>query len=250
MVLPRLIAVLTLAQGGIVIQPVRFKLQNPIHSDARHAVEAFEGWEADELILLDVSREPQRNLPEIIERVTETCFIPTTCGGWITDMEYADHLVRAGADKITVNTVLHDDPDFITELADTFGRQAVVVSIDVKDGEAVVDRGRRRTGVSALSAALRASSLGAGEILLNDVDHDGARKGYNLPLLKEVCEAVDIPVIAFGGAFRWGHLIEGVEVGASAVAAANVFHYTEGAIRKAKAFMRDAGIEMRSEILL
>lgn len=243
---PRVIAVV-IVNRGVVVQSVNFRHTNPIHSDAVHAIEAFEGWAADEIVLLDVSREPDPNFADTLERVTANCFVPVTAGGWITSMEYADTLVRRGADKIVINTILQDDPDLVTELSENFGAQAVVASIDVRKGEVRVDRGRRRTGVEALTWAQRAVSLGAGEILLNDIDHDGARRGYNLPLLREIANGVDVPVIAFGGVFSWDHLVEGLGAGASAVAVANQFHYKESAVRKAKKYLREHGIEVRGE---
>ncbi len=248
MPLARVIAVVILNRG-VVVQSEQFRHTHPIHSDAIHAIEAFDGAVADEIVLLDVSREPDPGFADTLERVTSTCFVPVAAGGWITDLPYADELIRRGADKIVVNTTLLDDPYLVTALAENFGAQAVVASIDAKDGEAWVDRGRRPTRLDALSWAQRAVSLGAGEILLNDIDHDGARKGYNLPLLREVCEAVDVPVIAFGGVFTWDHLVEGIEAGASAVAAANQWHYKEGAISKAKAHLRAAGVEVREEVM-
>lgn len=229
---------------------MRFRHTNPIHSDAIHAIEAFDSAAADEIVLLDVSRQKDERFPEILDHVTSTCFIPVTAGGWVTSLDYADTLFRNGADKIVVNTALEDDQELVRGLADTFGSQAVVASIDVKDGESVVDRARRGTALDGLTAALRATALGAGEILLNDVDHDGNRQGYNLPLLREVSEAVEVPTIAFGGVFEWRHLLEGLEAGASAIAAANIFHYTEGAIRKAKTYLREHGVEVREPVVV
>ena len=234
---------------GVVVQSVKFRHTNPIHSDAIHAIEAFDSWAADEIVLLDVSREPHGDFPEILEHVTSTCFIPVAVGGWITDLDYAARLVSAGADKIVLNTAFHDDPALITELVEVYGSQAVVASVDAKDGQAWVDRGRRETGADARTWALRATELGAGEILLNDIDHDGNRGGYNLPLVREISEVVDVPVVAFGGVSTWDHLVEGLRAGADAVAAANVWHYTEGAIRKAKAHLFECGIEVRREMV-
>jgi cyclase len=246
---PRVIAVVIVNQG-IVVQSEQFRHTHPIHNDALHAIEAFDAAAADEIVLLDVSREPDPDFADTLERVTDTCFIPVSAGGWITSMDYAHELTQRGADKLVVNTILEDDPELVTELSQVFGRQAVVASIDVKDGYSWVDRGRRQTGLDALSAALRATQLGAGEILLNDIDHDGNRRGYNLPLLRKVAEGVTVPVIAFGGVAKWEHLVEGLEAGASAVAAANIWHYKEGAIRKAKKYLRENGIEVRNEVLL
>lgn len=246
---PRVVAVV-IVNRGVVVQSVNFRHTNPIHSDAIHAIEAFDAAAADEIVLLDVSREHDPNFPDILEHVTSTCFIPVSAGGWITSLKYAHELVRRGADKLVVNTILADDPGLVTDLAETFGSQAVVASVDARGGEVWVDRGRRRIASDALTWAQRAVSLGAGEILLNEIDHDGARGGYDLPLLRKVCENVEVPVIAFGGVFEWQHLVEGLEAGASAVAAANIWHYTEGAIRKAKAYLREQGIEVRDELLL
>lgn len=246
---PRVIAVV-IVNRGVVVQSVNFRHTNPIHSDAIHAIEAFDSWAADEIVLLDVSRKKDERFPEILEHVTSTCFVPVSAGGWITDGFYADKLFRAGADKLVVNTIFETDTQLVESLSQHYGAQAVVASVDVKDGEVWVDRGRHPTGVDALSWAERAVRLGAGEILLNDIDHDGARNGYNLELVRQVSEAVEVPVIAFGGVFTWDHLLEGLEAGADAVAAANIWHYTEGAIRKAKKHLRENGIEVRDEVLL
>ncbi len=249
MPIPRVIAVV-IVNRGVVVQSERFRHTHPIHSDAVHAIEAFDAAAADEIVLLDVSREPDPDFADTLERVTATCFVPVAAGGWITSLDYADELVRRGADKLVVNSALKVNPTLVTEMSETFGSQAVVASIDVKEGWAVVDRGRSPTGSDALSWAQRAVSLGAGEILLNDIDHDGARRGYNLPLLQKVSEGVNVPVIAFGGVFSWEHLVEGLEAGASAVAAANQWHYKEQGIRKAKKHLRKAGYEVRDEVLL
>ena len=137
-------------------------------------------------------------------------------------------------------------------LARRYGRQCIVASMDVRRAEdgtvrAAVDRGQRLTGATPVDWALRAQRLGAGEIFFNSIDHDGARKGYDLRTLATVCAAVEIPVIAFGGVFTWDHLVEGIKAGAAAVAAANIFHYTEHSTRKAKAFLAQAGVPVRRE---
>jgi cyclase len=249
MTFPRVIAVV-ICNKGTVVQSEKFRHTHPIHSDALHAIEAFDAASADEIVLLDVSRKKDERFPETVDRVTGGCFLPVAAGGWVTNLDYAHELTRHGADKLVVNTILEDDPELVTELSQVFGRQAVVASIDVKDGYSWVDRGRRQTGLDALSAALRATQLGAGEILLNDIDHDGSRQGYNLPLLRKVAEGVSVPVVAFGGVSEWQHLLDGLEAGASAVAAANKWHYSEGAIRKAKKYLRENGIEVRNEVVV
>jgi cyclase len=184
--------------------------------------------------------------------VSRHCFVPLTAGGWIVDEDYAKTLLRSGADKLVVNTAVADDPKLVTALSLRFGRQCIVASMDIKRADdnrstVYVDRGRRDTGKEVAAWARRACELGAGEILFNSIDHDGARKGYELKALRQVCEAVDVPVIAFGGVFTWQHLVDGIGAGADAVAAANIFHYSEQATRKAKAFMAQSGVLVRRE---
>jgi cyclase len=173
-------------------------------------------------------------------------------GGWITDEFYGRELLSRGADKLVVNSAVKAKPELVTRLADRFGRQCVVASIDFSRDQAgiarvCIDRGRDCLDVSPEAWAARAEGLGAGEILLNCIERDGFRKGYDLEALSKVCSAVSIPVIAFGGVFRWRHLIEGVRAGAHAVAAANIFHYTEHSTKHAKRAMADAGIAVRKE---
>jgi len=248
----RLIAVLIL-RNGQVVQSVRFKHTNVIHSDPVHAIEAFNKWAVDEIAMINVSREQgsRDQFAESVAKVSRHCFVPLSVGGWITDAEYAHTLLRSGADKLIINSALADDPQLVTGLSVRLGRQCIVGSLDVKrtDGKPTVfvDRARRDTQQDPVSWARRACEIGAGEILFNSIDHDGARKGYDLETLRQIGAAVDVPVIAFGGVFTWNHLVEGIEAGADAVAAANIFHYSEHATRKAKAFMADAGVSVRKE---
>ncbi len=244
----RLIAVLILRDGAVV-QSVRFKHTNSIHYDPVHAIECFNKWAVDEIVILNVSREAgsREGFADVVKRISQKCFVPLSVGGWITDQDYARSLLNAGADKLVVNTILADDPALMEALARRFGRQCMVASMDVQNGQAVVDRGRRPTGVGPVEWAKRAVQLGAGEIFFNSIDHDGARKGYDLETLKAVCAALDVPVIAFGGVFKWDHMVEGIRAGADAVAAANIFHYTEHATMKAKRHLAEAGVAVRSE---
>lgn len=247
----RLIAVLILRDGQVV-QSVRFKHTNVIHYDALHAIEAFNKWAVDEIVILNVSRDSstREQFLEVVDRVSAHCFVPLAAGGWINDEDYAHRLLRSGADKLVLNTALADEPELLKRLSSRYGRQCVVASIDVKRdstgaSQIAVDRGGRLIGTSPEIWAARAVDLGAGEIFLNSVDHDGARKGYDLESLARVCRAVSVPVVAFGGVFGWEHLVEGIAAGASAVAAANQFHYTEQSTRKAKSYLAAAGIPVR-----
>lgn len=249
----RLVAVI-IVRDEQVVQSVKFKHTNAIHYDAVHAIECFNKWAVDEIVVLNVSRERQsRDLfARTLERISRECFVPLSAGGWVDDAEYASQLLRSGADKLVINTAFADGASLTNELSGRYGRQCIVASMDVKQGETGqttvwVDRGRRDTGFSAAEWARHVVANGAGEIFFNSIDHDGNRRGYNLAVLQDVCRAVDVPVIAFGGVFSWGHLREGLDAGAQAVAVANQFHYTEQSTRKAKKFLIDSGEVMRAE---
>ena len=244
----RLIAVLILRDGAVV-QSVRFKHTNSIHYDPVHAIECFNKWAVDEIVILNVSRQAasREGFAEVVKRISQKCFVPLAVGGWVTDAGYARGLLNAGADKLVVNTILADDPPLMEALSRRFGRQCMVASMDVNNNQVWVDRATRATGVEPAAWAKRAVELGAGEIFFNSIDHDGARRGYDLGTLRAVCAAVDVPVIAFGGVFKWEHLVEGIRAGADAVAAANIFHYTEHATMKAKRYLAEAGISVRTE---
>lgn len=249
----RLIAVLILRDGRVV-QSVRFKHTNAIHYDPIHAMDCFNKWAIDEIVMLNVSRDPLSRdaFADAVASVSSSCYVPLAAGGWITDEDYAARLLNSGADKLVLNTALADAPELVTRLARRYGAQCIVASVDVKQNDAghsvvVADRATRMVAPDPAAWAARAESLGAGEIFFNSVDHDGARKGYHLDCLKRVCAAVRIPVIAFGGVFTWQHLVEGVNAGAAAVAAANIFHYTEQSTKKAKRHLAQAGISVRNE---
>lgn len=247
----RLIAVIIVRQGQVV-QSVQFKHTNIIHYDAVHAVEAFNSWDVDELVLLNVSRkeESQEEFLRVVENTSKYCFIPLAAGGWINNAEYAGRLLRSGADKLVLNTALADKPELVIELSNRYGAQCIVASMDAKrstGGKPTVwvDRGRRDTGLVPEDWARHAQTLGAGEIFFNSIDHDGARKGYDLESLPRICNAVSIPVIAFGGVFEWDHLLAGINAGVDAVAAANIFHYTEHSTKKAKSYLIGHGVDIR-----
>jgi imidazole glycerol-phosphate synthase subunit HisF len=247
----RLIAVIIVRQGQVV-QSVQFRHTNVIHYDAAHAVEAFNSWDVDEMVLLNVSRKAETRdaFLRVVENASRHCFVPLSVGGWITDADYAARLLRSGGDKLVLNTAIATNKDLVSLLSRRYGAQCIVASIDVKrslnDEPTVhVDRGRTDTRREPADWACEAAALGAGEILFNSVDHDGARRGYDLSSLRRVCQAVQIPVIAFGGAFEWRHLEEGIAAGADAVAAANIFHYTEHSTKKAKAYLLQRGVPIR-----
>ena len=248
----RLIPVLIL-RDGMVVQSIQFKHTNVIHWNAVTAVDFFNRWAVDEIVVLDVSRKKRKRekFYEVVDALSRKCFVPLTVGGWVDSVEEIRSLLRLGGDKVTINTEAVRRPELITEAAKVFGSQCIVASIDAKhhggdDYEVYIDRGREPTGISPVDWARQVRERGAGEIFLNCIDRDGFRQGYDLALVRAVASAVDIPVIAMGGVFEWQHLVDGItEGGADAAAAANIFHYTEHSTRKAKDYMRAAGVEVR-----
>jgi cyclase len=248
----RLIPTLVL-RDGTVVRSVNFKHTNVIHWKPMTAVDFFNKWAVDEIVLLDVSRDrsERARFYEVVAGLSRKCFVPLTVGGWVTDVDEVRKVLRLGADKVAINTEAVRRPAFLTECARVFGAQCMVAAIDVRrdpDGTPVVwvDRGRERTGWEAVAWAREAERHGAGEIFLTSIDRDGAGVGYDLDLVRAVVDAVSVPVVAFGGAFTWQHLADGILVGgADAVSAANVFHFTEQSTRKAKDFLRKSGIDVR-----
>ena len=252
MVKKRLIPALIIRDGSVV-QSIQFRHTNVIHWKPLTAVDFFNRWAVDEIVVLDVSRDLARRerFYEVVDGLSKKCFVPLTVGGWVTAVDEVRRLLRLGADKVVINTEAVRRPAFITECAAVFGSQCMVVSIDVRTpaGEArqvYIDRGRAAAGLDPVAWARTAQERGAGEIFLTSIDHEGMRGGYDLELVRAVAEAVTIPVVAFGGVFTWQHLVDGILAGkADAVSAANILHYTEHSTKKAKDYMRRAGIDVR-----
>jgi len=259
----RLIPCLFLRNGALV-QSRGFKryqmLGNPIV-----AVDRYNQWGVDELVYIDISpgeytglnREDvaihaRTNILDIIRDVSKKCFMPLTFGGGIRTLANIGERLSVGADKVTVNTAAVDRPAFISDAAREFGSQCIVLSIDAKkleDGRYIVMKGgKTATELDVVAWAKQGVELGAGEIFLNSVDRDGTQQGYALDLIKQVTDAVTIPVIACGGVGTWEHMAEGItQGGASAVAAANIFSYKEQSILEAKKFLVAAGLNFRPE---
>ncbi|MFC7244879.1 imidazole glycerol phosphate synthase subunit HisF [Catellatospora aurea] len=214
---------------------------------------AYDAAGADEITFLDVSAsfEGRGTMLEVVRRTAETVFIPLTVGGGVRSVEDVDVLLRAGADKVGVNTAAIHRPELITEIARRFGSQVLVLSLDVrrlKDGagfEVTTHGGRKSAGLDAIEWARRVADLGAGEILLNSMDADGTKEGFDLELIKEVRAVVDIPVIASGGAGKAAHFPPAVDAGADAVLAASVFHFGDVTIGEVKTALRGAGHPVR-----
>lgn len=208
---------------------------------------------ADELVFLDItaSHEERDTRVELAARTGEEVFIPYTIGGGIGSIEDIREILKAGSDKVSVNTAAVNDPTLINRAAERFGNQCIVVAIDARsrhDGswEVFTHGGRNPAGIDALLWAREVENRGAGEILLTSMDRDGTKLGYDIPLTAAVCDAVSIPVIASGGAGNLEHLAEAVlQTGCDAVLVASIFHYGEHSIVEAKAYMASRGIEMR-----
>jgi cyclase len=214
---------------------------------------AYDRAGADELVFLDITASSQHRetMDEVVRRTAEQVFIPLTVGGGVRSVADVDRLLRAGADKVALNTAAIARPELLTEAAARFGSQCIVVSVDARrtsDGEGfevTTHGGRQGTGMDAVRWAERATALGAGEILLNSMDADGTGNGFDLPLIRAVRGAVHVPVIASGGAGRLEHFAPAVEAGADAVLAASLFHFGRLGIAEVKESLRAAGHPVR-----
>jgi len=209
---------------------------------------------ADELCFLDItaSHEERGTLLDIVARTAEVCFMPLTVRGGVRTPEDARALLLAGADKVAVNSAAVARPELVADLAERFGSQCVVASVDARrvgDGkwEIFTHGGRRPTGIDAVAHALRLADLGAGELLVTSMDSDGTKAGYDLALTRAIADQVSVPVIASGGVGTLGHLVAGVTQGhASAVLAASIFHFGQHSIAEAHAALAAAGIAVRT----
>ncbi|MBI9000804.1 imidazole glycerol phosphate synthase subunit HisF [Corynebacterium sp. CCM 9185] len=252
----RIIPCLDVADGRVV-KGVNFAnlrdAGDPVELAARYDAEG-----ADELTFLDVSasKDGRGTMLDVVRRTAEQVFIPLTVGGGVRSVEDVDQLLRAGADKVSVNTSAIARPELLRELSERFGAQCIVLSVDarrVPEGgtpqpsgfEVTTHGGSRSAGIDAIEWARRGEELGVGEILLNSMDGDGTRDGFDLELLQAVRAAVSVPVIASGGAGAVEHFPPAVAAGADAVLAATIFHFREITIGEVKDALADAGFEVR-----
>jgi cyclase len=219
---------------------------DPVELAARYDAEG-----ADELVFLDITatHERRETIVELARRTADEVFIPFTIGGGIRSIADAQGVLDAGADKVSVNSAAVARPELIDELAEHFGSQCVVLAIDAKASdvgwEVFVAGGRTQTGRDAVAWAREGVERGAGEILLTSMDRDGTKDGYDLALTRAIAEAVDVPVIASGGAGNLDHLVEAMEAGADAALVASLFHFGEYSVAEAKARLREAGVAVR-----
>ena len=249
----RVIPCLDVANGRVV-KGTRF-VDLVDEGDPPELAERYAREGADELVFLDISAAPEgrATLLEIVERTARRAFIPLTVGGGVRRVDDMRDVLRAGADKVSLNTAAVANPDLIASCARRFGRQAVVVAIDARarpeqeaGWEVVVKGGRAPTGLDAVGWAERAVELGAGELLVTSIDRDGTSSGYDTVLLRAITERVEVPVIASGGAAGPDHLIAAIrDGGADAVLAASIFHRRIYAIADVKAAMAAAGLPVR-----
>jgi cyclase len=243
-------------KGGRVVKGVRFvnlvDAGDPVEVAARYDAEG-----ADELCFLDItaSHEERPIILDVVARTAERVFMPLTVGGGVRTVDDVRALLKAGADKVSINTAAVARPAFVREAAERFGTQCVVVAIDARrrvadeparSWEVYTHGGRTPTGLDAVAWAGEMEAAGAGEILLTSMDRDGTRLGYDLELTRAVVERVGIPVIASGGVGALAHLHEGLTAGgASAALVASLFHYGEHSVREAKAYLRERGVAVR-----
>ncbi|MEO8313279.1 MAG: imidazole glycerol phosphate synthase cyclase subunit [Pseudomonadota bacterium] len=221
------------------------------------ALKVYNTRDVDELILVDITASLEQRAPDhdAVADFSDECFVPLTIGGGINNLQQIVNLLRAGADKICVNSATFDDPQLVDQAASRFGAQCVVVSIDVRrqedDSRSVFTQsGTRDTGKDPCSWAREMADRGAGEILLTSIDRDGTMSGYDLALVERVTSCVDIPVIASGGAGNYQHMVDVIKQGgASAVAAASMFHFTEQTPAGAKKALQTAGIPVRQAFI-
>ena len=238
---------------GRVVKGVKF-LNLRDAGDPVEVAKRYEEEGADELVFLDItaSAEDREIMIEVVKKVAETVFMPFTVGGGIRSVEDMRKLLEAGADKVSINTAAVKNPNLVSEGARLFGSQCIVVAIDAKrkgeSWEVYINGGRTPTGLDVVEWAKRVESLGAGEILLTSMDRDGTKEGYDVELCKAVSEAVNIPVIASGGAGRREHFYEVFEKGkVDAALAASLFHFQELSIPELKEFLHSKGILVRLE---
>jgi cyclase len=239
--------------AGRVVKGVNFRDLRDA-GDPVELARTYDAEGADELTFLDISasHEGRATTLEIVSRTAEEVFIPLTVGGGVSGVDDVDRLLRAGADKVAVNTAAIHRPELVAEIADRFGNQVLVLSLDARRApgtdsgfEVTTHGGRKASGLDAIAWATRAAELGAGEILLNAMDADGTQSGFDLDLVRLVRAAVTIPVIASGGAGSAADFPPAVDAGADAVLAATVFHFQTVTIREVKAALADAGHPVR-----
>ena len=242
-------------KNGRVVKGVRFKSLRDA-GDPVSCAKAYYDMGADEICFLDItaSQEERGTLLRVVEKTAKEVFVPLTVGGGVRTVEDVALLLRAGADKVSINSAALSNPKILKESSNRFGSSTIVCAIDAKSvsseenlkWEVFSHGGTRTTGLDVLEWSLKATELGAGEILLTSMDRDGTRNGYDIELTRSVVEKVPVPVIASGGVGSLGHFYEGLKkAGANAVLAASIFHFEDYSIKEAKEFLRVNNVEVR-----
>jgi len=243
----RLVTVLTFNKGTLF----RTKLFEP---DYRYTHNFVDSWSVDEIIMLDITREKTRDQTpffEVVRNFAHNCFVPIAAGGGIRTLDDVKAFMDAGGDKVVVNTGALDDPTLITKIAEAYGSQCVVLSIDARkneDGSYEVCKqfGAAPTGLTPVEWATQGQELGAGEIMITSIERDGSLQGYDTQLCRQVSAVVSVPVLILGGAGSWKHFVSGInDGGAAAVCTQNIYHFTENSIASAKKFLARNNIEVR-----
>jgi cyclase len=250
----RVIPCLDVANGRVVKGVNFVDLKDA--GDPVEQARAYDAAGADELCFLDItaSHEARGTLIDVVRRTAEVCFMPLTVGGGVRTADDARALLLAGADKVAVNSAAVARPELVADIAERFGSQCCVASVDARRvgerrWEVFTHGGRRETGIDAVAHALRLAQLGAGELLVTSMDRDGTRDGYDLDLIRTIADQVSVPVVASGGVGGLGDLVAGIRDGhASAVLAASIFHFGEASIADAHRALADAGIPVRSPL--
>lgn len=253
MLAKRIIPCLDVKDGRVVKGTKFVNLRDA--GDPVEVAQIYDQEGADELVFLDITASYERRaiMLEVVKKTAEEAFMPLTVGGGIRTVEDIRNLLLAGADKVSINTAAVQHPQILKESAEKFGSQCIVLAIDAKrrataplSWEVYIHGGRTPTGLDAVEWALKGETLGAGETLLTSMDCDGTKEGYDLELTRAIAQAVNIPVIASGGAGTLEHLYEGIVKGhADAVLAASIFHYKEYSIRECKEYLRNKGVVVR-----
>lgn len=257
----RLIPVLFL-KNGLIVRSERFfdfrEFGNPINQ-----LDRLTDWNADELIYIDITREGvhdlkrddhkiqiEQNIISILQSISKHCFMPLTFGGRINSLEQVDSYIANGADKVIINTGAYNNPNLISSVASKYGNQCMVVGIDVKNENGkhnmYIENGRKMVDINPVDYAKKVEGMGAGEIFLNSIDRDGTSNGYDVEIVKQISDVVSIPVIACGGAGMFDDFAEILtDTNASAVAAGNIFNFTENAYIRAKKRLKGLGLSVR-----
>ena len=255
-----------LFKSGRVVQSKNFKIHRPVGTPTV-IIDRLSAWNCDEVICLDISRddkifenrsdlncENQKNFLDVLNSVSKHCFMPLTAGGKIDNIETAKKFIENGADKISINSIVHEDFDIVEKFAKNFGSQCIVVSIDVKfhddEWKIFYKNGKVMSNKNYKKFVQELENSGAGEILINSIDFDGEAKGYNVELFNEIKNLVKIPIISLGGVGNWDHFLEIIKLDlVDAVAAANIFHFTENSYYNALDYLKKNNINVRKNLL-